>query len=86
MLTPQQSLTKRLSASNIQVDARSHEGDYREQFARSKELETHCKAGAQDQEAVYSPLGCAGVPMSQCKHGADGSIHRQIMLHRSQES
>ena len=57
MLTPQQSLTKRLSASNIQVDARSHEGDHREQFARSKELETHCKAGAQDQEAVYSPLG-----------------------------
>ena len=33
-LTSQQSLTKRLSASNIQVDARSYEGLYSEFFAR----------------------------------------------------
>lgn len=56
MLISQLSRTKRLPASNIQVDARSDEGFYGEQFAWSKELEAHCEAGVQDQETVYSPL------------------------------
>lgn len=57
MLTSEQSLTKRLSASNIQIDERSDEDHYGEHLAWPEELEAHCEAGPQDQEAVHSPLG-----------------------------
>ena len=48
MLTSQQSFTKRLSASNIQVDASNDESLYGEHFAWPERLEAHCEAGAQD--------------------------------------
>lgn len=57
MLTLQQSPTQRLSASNIQNDARSDEGLYVEKLYWRKQLEAPYKAGGQGQEAVYSPLG-----------------------------
>ena len=57
MLTSQKSLAERLSASNIQVAARSDEGHHGEHFAGPEKMEAHCEAGAQNKEAVYSPLG-----------------------------
>lgn len=48
LLTLQRSLTKRLSASNIQIDARSDEGFYDQHSAWPEELAAHCEAEAQD--------------------------------------
>ena len=57
MLTSQQSLAERLSASNVQVAARSNESHNGEHFAGPEQMEARCEAGAQNKEAVYSPLG-----------------------------
>ena len=86
MLTSQQSLTERLPASNIQADARSDEGFHGEHIAWTEELEADCEAGAQDQEAIYSPLGSSGGLGNQGKHVEAISPHKQLMLHRSLEA
>lgn len=57
MLTLLQSYGKRLSASNIPIDARSDEGLHGEHLTRPGGLEAYDEAGAQDEEAVYPPLG-----------------------------
>ena len=52
MLTSQPSSAKRLSSSNLQVNARSDESYDGQYLAWPEELEADCEAGPQNQEAV----------------------------------